>query len=54
MTLQELLNPWAALRRAELEIRTLHREQVILLRERDDARRTLKAFEARNAKKEAP
>ena len=33
MTIQELINPWGALRRAKLQIRTLQREQAILVQE---------------------
>jgi hypothetical protein len=33
MTLQELINPWAALKRAKLEVDTLRREQTLLLEE---------------------
>jgi hypothetical protein len=33
MTLQELINPWAALRRAKLEVDTLRREQALLVEE---------------------
>jgi hypothetical protein len=33
MNLTELLNPWAELRRAKLEIDTLRREQTLLLEE---------------------
>jgi hypothetical protein len=33
MNLNELLNPWAALRRAKLEIDTLRREQTLLVEE---------------------
>ena len=33
MNLTELLNPWAALRRAKLEIDTLRREQTLLVTE---------------------
>jgi hypothetical protein len=33
MNLNELLNPWAALRRAKLEIDTLRREQTLLVTE---------------------
>ena len=33
MNLNELLNPWAALRRAKLEVDTLRREQTLLVEE---------------------
>lgn len=33
MTLNELLNPWKALRRAKLEVDTLRREQTLLVEE---------------------
>jgi hypothetical protein len=33
MNLNELLNPWAALRRAKLEVDTLRREQALLVEE---------------------
>lgn len=35
MNWNELLNPWAALRKANLEIRVLRREQEMLVGERD-------------------
>ena len=33
MTLNEMLNPWAALRRAKIEVDILRREQTLLLDE---------------------
>jgi hypothetical protein len=33
MTLHEMLNPWAALRRAKIEVDILRREQTLLLDE---------------------
>ena len=40
MNLNELLNPWAALRRAKLEVDTLRREQTLLLEELKKAQHT--------------
>ena len=33
MTLNEMLNPWAAVRRAKIEVDTLRREQALLVEE---------------------
>lgn len=41
MTLNELLNPWAALRHAKLEVDTLRREAAILVGELRRAQREL-------------
>ena len=40
MNLNELLNPWAALRRAKLEVDILKREQTLLLEEFKKAQHT--------------
>lgn len=40
MNLNELLNPWAALRRAKLEADTLRREQTLLVEELKKAQHT--------------
>ena len=50
MNLNELLNPWAALRRAKLEVDTLRREQTLLVEELRRAERELTPLQAHNKK----
>jgi hypothetical protein len=54
MNLTELLNPWAALRRAKLEVDTLRREQTLLLEELRKAQKALTPLEAHNKHKRTP
>jgi uncharacterized protein YlxW (UPF0749 family) len=49
--LNDLLNPWASkLRRAELEVATLRREQALLVEELRKAQRELTPLQAHNKK----
>jgi hypothetical protein len=54
MNLNELLNPWAALRRAKLEVDTLRREQALLVEELIKAQKALTPLEAHNKTKRTP
>ncbi len=54
MNLNELLNPWAELRRAKLEVDTLRREQTLLLEELRKAQKALTPLEAHNKHKRTP
>jgi hypothetical protein len=54
MNWRELINPWAALRRAKLEVDTLRREQTLLLDELKKAQKALTPLEAHNKTKRTP
>jgi len=54
MNLNELLNPWKALRRAKLEVDTLRREQALLVEELIKAQKALTPLEAHNKTKRTP
>ena len=54
LNLNELLNPWAALRRAKLEVDTLRREQALLVEELIKAQKALTPLEAHNKTKRTP
>jgi hypothetical protein len=54
MNWRELINPWAALRRAKLEVDTLRREQTLLLEELKKAQKALTPLEAHNKHKRTP
>jgi hypothetical protein len=53
MNWNELLNPWAALKRAKIEIRALRREQEMLVEDLKKAQRNDRQFQKKqdNAKK---
>jgi hypothetical protein len=53
MNWNELLNPWAALKRAKIEIRVLRREQEMLVEDLKKAQRNDREFHEKqdNAKK---
>jgi len=54
MNWSEILHPWAALRRAKLEIDTLRREQTILREELRKTQKALTKMEADNKTKRTP
>jgi hypothetical protein len=54
MNWRELTNPWAALRRAKLEVDTLRREQALLVEELIKAQKALTPLEAHNKTKRTP
>jgi len=54
MNWRELINPWAALRRAKLEVDTLRREQALLVEELIKAQKALTPLEAHNKTKRTP
>jgi uncharacterized protein YlxW (UPF0749 family) len=50
MKLNELLNPWKALRKEKLEVDTLRREQALLVEELRKAQRELTPLQTHNKK----